>query len=277
MTFRVYEPYPLFPPVSLSEGCRLNCRHCRGHYLDGMTVVAPSELFDYAMMLAEKGARGILVSGGSDQRGRLLHLDEALDSLIAIRRQTGLVVAIHTGIVYADLASRLSMACDVAFVDVVGSDDTAREVIGLESAVPYRETLQLLLDAGVLVTPHVTIGLHQGCIVEERAAIDFIALQPVEKMVINVICSAPGTPFESITPPSVAEIASLFEYAVVRCRTVLLGCMRPRGRPDIEQAAIAAGVRGMVLPSRETLETLEAGGASIERLPVCCGLPDCFL
>ena len=277
MTFRVYEPGPLFPPVSLSRECRLNCRHCHGHYLEGMTVVAPSDLPEYALTLAETGARGILISGGSDHRGRLLHLDEALDALAAIRRQTDLVVAIHTGIVDAGLTAHLAMACDVAFVDVVGSDDTAREVIGLESAAPYRETMHRLVDAGIIVTPHVTLGLHEGRIVGERAAIEFIASQPVEKTVVNVVCSTPGTPFASVSPPSAAEMAWLFEYTVEQCGTVVLGCMRPRGRPDIEQAAIAAGVHDMVLPSRETLEALEADGVAIERLPVCCGLPDCFL
>ena len=277
MKFRVYEPCPSFPPISLSHECKLNCQHCHGHYLDGMTTMPPPELFDYALTLAEKGARGILVSGGSDCHGRLLHLKEVLDALAAIRKQTGLIIAVHTGIVDADLAARLSTACDVAFIDVVGSDDTAREIIGLENAVPYWETMHLLVDAGILVTPHVTIGLHQGRIVGERAAIDFIASQPVEKMVINMVCPTKGTPFASVTLPSVAAIASLLTYAVEQCGNVVLGCMRPRNRPDIEQAAIEAGVRDMVLPSRETLEALEADGVAIEHLPVCCGLPFCFL
>ncbi|MFO8133542.1 MAG: radical SAM protein [Thermoplasmatota archaeon] len=273
MTFRVYEPCPGFPPVSLSRGCRLGCRHCRGRHLDGMTHVAPSELYGHALALADRGARGMLVSGGSDSQGRLLHLGEALDVLAAIRRDTGLLVAVHAGIVDAALASRLAEACDVAFVDVVGSDETAREVIGLESAAPYRYTMEALVDAGVPVTPHVTVGLHGGRIVGERAAIDFVAALPVERMVVNVICPTPGTSFASVMPPPADMMASLLEYAVERCGRVALGCMRPRGRPDIERAAIDAGVRDMVLPSRETLERFAVDGIAVERLSGCCGLP----
>lgn len=277
MTFRVYEPCPAFPPVSLSERCALNCRHCRGHYLDGMATVPPPALFDHALTLADKNAKGLLVSGGSDRRGRLLRLGEALDAMTAIREQTDLVVAVHAGIVDAALPSRLAEACDVAFVDVVGSDRTAREVIGLENAAPYRRTLRLLVEAGVPVTPHVTVGLHGGCIVGEEAAIDVVGSQPVEKMVVNVVCPAPGTPFASVSPPPTDAIAALLEYAVERCDSVALGCMRPRGRPDIERAAIDAGVRGMVLPSREALDMLAAEAIDVERLAGCCGLPDGFL
>lgn len=277
MTFRAYEPCPSFQPVSLSESCRLNCRHCRGHYLHGMTTVRPRELLDYALALADKGASGILVSGGSDSRGRLLHLSHALDDLAAIRNHTDLIVAVHTGIVDADLAACLQEACHVAFVDVVGSDRTARQIMGLESTAPYRRSMQMLVDAGVPVTPHITIGLHEGRIIGERTAIDFIASQPVEKTVATVICPAPDTPFAAVSPPPPSVIATLLEHAVERCGSVALGCMRPRGRPDIEQAAVAAGVRDMVLPSYETLDMLGTAGIDVQHLPVCCGLPEPLL
>ncbi len=274
MTFRVYEPVPSFPPVSLSRDCGLNCRHCRGHYLRGMATVPPSALLDHALALADDGVRGILVSGGSDSQGELLHLGAAVDAMASIRRQTDLVVAVHAGVVDADRASRLADACDVAFVDIIGSDRTARRIIGLESAASYRRSMQALIDAGVPVTPHVTVGLHEGCIVGERAAVDFIASQPVEKMVANVICPAAGTSFETVTPPPLDAIASLLRYAVDRCGSVALGCMRPRGRPDLEQAAVDAGIRDMVLPSRETLAMVAAADIDVAELPVCCGLPD---
>jgi hypothetical protein len=252
----------------------LHCRHCRGRYLKGMTTVAPPALLDHAMALANHGAHGFLVSGGCDRRGRLLHLDEALDGLAAVRRRTNLVVAVHAGVVDDDVASRLLDACDVAFADVVGSDETAKQVIGLDSATPYRRSLQRLVDAGVPVTPHVTLGLHHGQIVGEHAAIDVIAALPVEKMVVNVICPTPATAFASMSPPPLPEIASLFEYAVERCGRVALGCMRPRGRPDIERAAVAAGIRDIVLPSRATRGMLASDDVVVERLPVCCGIPD---
>ncbi len=274
MIVRAYEPCPRFPPLSLSESCMLHCRHCRGHYLKGMTTVAPPALLDHAMALANHGAHGFLVSGGCDRRGRLLHLDEALDGLAAVRRRTNLVVAVHTGVVDDDMTSRLLDACDVAFVDVVGSDETARQVIGLENAMPFHRSLWVLIDAGVPVTPHVTFGLHHGRVVGERAAIDVIAALSVEKMVVNVICPTPATAFASVSSPSLPEMASLFEYAVDRCGRVALGCMRPRGRPDIERAAVAAGIRDIVLPSRATRDMLSSDGIMVERLPVCCGIPD---
>lgn len=277
MTFRAYQPCPSFPPISLSDGCELQCRHCRGHYLDGMVTVSPSRLLSHAMGLADQGARGFLVSGGSDRHGGLLHLADAVEPLAAVRERTDLVVAMHAGVVDADRASRLAEACDVAFIDVVGSDRTARKVIGLESAAPYRRSIQALIDAGVPVTPHVTIGLHEGRIVGERAAVDFIASQPVEKMVANVVCPAPGTPFADVAPPPTEAIASLLRYAVDRCGSVALGCMRPHGRPDLERAAVEAGIRDMVLPSSGAMDMVAAKDVEVERLPVCCGLPDHLL
>jgi len=64
--------------------------------------------------------------------------------------------------------------------------------------------------------------------------------------------------------------------AVEECREqhrpVLLGCMRPRGRPDVEMAALEAGAAGIANPSKGTLNAIRERGWSILESSVCCAL-----
>ena len=61
--------------------CALACEHCKTHVLEGMTALPrfDGSLFDLCAELAERGARGVLISGGCDKRGRvplLRHIPE---------------------------------------------------------------------------------------------------------------------------------------------------------------------------------------------------------
>ena len=55
-------------------------------------------------------------------------------------------------------------------------------------------------------------------------------------------------------------------------RPILLGCMRPRGRPEVEIAALEAGAAGIANPSARTVEWIGHNGwCSIEHR-ACCAL-----
>src|SRR3990170_9168199 len=60
-----------FVSISVTgAACALQCDHCRSRVLEGMLPANGKGLFELARDLAGSGARGILVSGGCDRRGR---------------------------------------------------------------------------------------------------------------------------------------------------------------------------------------------------------------
>jgi len=274
MIFHAYYPKPLFPPISLSDGCMLMCRHCMGRYLNGMVKITEGgKLLDFCRKLEKEGGKGILVSGGSDKEGRIIGLERSINALKKIREETNLIVAAHAGYVDKEMANQLADACDITFVDVVGNNETVRGVIGLESTDIYIKSLKNLISAGVLTTPHITIGLHYGKIKGEYAAIDIIKKFSIEKIVLNVILPTPGTDFENAAVPPLKEIEFVIKKSV-EVGEVALGCMRPRGMREIEKMAIENGIKDIALPSKEGIDYAEEEGYAIKEVPACCGLTD---
>jgi lipoyl synthase len=269
---RAYYPKPFFPPVSLSEGCILMCKHCMGKYLDGMTKITnPEKLMNFCKDLERAGGKGILISGGGDREGRIIGLKKSMGALKKIREETNLVVAVHAGYADRETAEELAGACDITFVDIVGSNETARQVAGIDGR-GYIETLNNLVSAGVTTTPHVTIGLHYGKIEGEYDALEVLKDFPIKKIVLNVILSTKGTDFENIEIPSTREIESIIKKAEGVGAEVALGCMHPRKIREIERIAIDNGVRDIAMPSEQSLFYAEENGHSVEKIQTCCGL-----
>lgn len=272
---RAYYPKPLFPPVSLSEGCMLMCRHCMGKYLNGMTKITnPEKLVDFCTNLEGGGGKGILISGGSDREGRILGLGKSINALKKIKKKTNLIVAVHSGYVDRETAVGLADACDIVFIDMVGSDETTRKVIGLSGMNKYVESLDNLISAGVTVTPHITVGLHYGKVKGEYAALELLRDFPARKVVLNVILPTGGTDFEGIEVPTIGEIEDIIQKSRDMGLGVALGCMRPRGMREIERIIIDNGLRDIALPSKETVAYAEDRGYEVEEVPACCGLTD---
>ncbi|SVE01701.1 uncharacterized protein METZ01_LOCUS454555, partial [marine metagenome] len=89
-----------FVSISLTgTHCALNCKHCGTHVLRGMNDLSrtPQSLFELCSKLAEKGTRGILISGGCDRQGRVPILTH-LPDLIKIRKVLGMTIWIHPGL-----------------------------------------------------------------------------------------------------------------------------------------------------------------------------------
>lgn len=275
---RAYHPLPSFPPVSLSGGCALHCQHCAGHYLRGMTRVRDAqELLRLSQRLEEAGGTGLLISGGCDREGRLLHLESMLDTLRRIKKRGHLIIALHPGLVDEILAAAVAEACHVAFADVIGDEDTVQQVIGAGSVDHYVSSIRCLLEAGVEVTPHLTVGLYYGQIRGEYRALSLLQGLPVDKVVINIVCPTPGTSFARVPVPPVAEVVKLIDHCHRQGWRPVLGCMRPRGRADVERAAIDARVEGIAVPSAPARAYAHKQGITIRTVPTCCGLPQRLL
>jgi uncharacterized radical SAM superfamily protein len=53
---------------------------------------------------------------------------------------------------------------------------------------------------------------------------------------------------------------------------IVLGCMRPKGMPDLEIEILRRGFNGIVLPSRKTLGNIEREGWMTTRHDNCCAI-----
>src|SRR5512136_1599896 len=89
-----------FPTISVTgRTCRLKCKHCGGRVLSTMhSAKTPEQLFALAESLKTSGALGCLVSGGCLPDGSV-PLEKFLDVFAKIKRDLGLTLFIHTGVI----------------------------------------------------------------------------------------------------------------------------------------------------------------------------------
>lgn len=278
MIFKSYHILPKFPPISISgERCDLLCKHCGGHYLKNMkSITDPEHLFSYCKKIDDK-CNGILLSGGFDKKGMLLNLQKMLKTIKKVKEKTELTVAIHPGFVDEGLAQELADAgIDIALTDFIGSEETIREILGIDaSPIDYLNTLKNLENAGIPTAPHICIGLHYGKLKGEIDALKMLNNCDPAVIVIIIFLPTMGTEMENCFPPSIADISKVMKKAGEISKEISLGCMRPRNflREEIEMIALKNGITRMALPSKKTLETAKNMGYEIREIDGCCGLP----
>lgn len=277
---RFYYPMPRFPPVSVTGSrCDLRCSHCRGHYLGHMPDVStPEKLKDFCVRHEEAGGLGLLISGGSTLEGRV-PLKPFLPTITWVKENTGLIVNLHTGMLDAEEAEEIaSTSADVVSVDVVGSQETLREVYGLRTSVEeYSATLTNLVDAGAPhVAPHICVGLHYGRVLGEHRAVELAAGIDPEVIVFLGLIPTEGTPMAGVAPPPLTEVTGLISEAKALSprADVSLGCMRSRDyKTELDWATIEAGADRVALASRSTEQRALGAGYKVTHLDGCCATP----
>ena len=281
--FRAYYVWPRFPSVSMSgDCCALHCKHCNHTYLSDMQgLTTPDQLIEKCRGFAEQGAVGFLLSGGCDKNGEMLNLRKLLPTIKMIKDETDLVVKLHAGFVDKFLAEAIvSAGVDIASVEVVGSNETIKEIFDFNATVEsYCQTLENLDAAGMpFIVPHVCVGLHYGKLLGEFKALELIK-QYCSPSVLVMIVFRPtkGTVMEKCTIPSPDDVSVVVKKAkeVFSSVEVSLGCIRPRSklREEIELAALKAGVTRMEIPSKKTLVAAREMGFTIKNVEACCALP----
>jgi len=259
--------------------CALACEHCKTHVLEGMTALPHFDgtLFDLCCELAERGARGVLVSGGCDRRGRVPLLRH-LPDLIRARRELGFTIRVHPGLPDEETAAGLAeVGIDGAMVDIIGDDATIREVYHLDATTAeYEAVLERLERYQVPAVPHIILGLHFGQMRGEWAALDMITRHARKFLVLVILMPLTGTPMVGVTPPPVAEIADFFALARQRLpeTPVMLGCARPLGKIKIEidRAAVDAGLNGIAYPAEGVITYARERGFAPKFVDACCGV-----
>ena len=266
-----------YPAISITGSqCALQCDHCQGKILGGMIpATTPIPLIEKCRRLSAKGAQGVLISGGCDEKGRL-PWDEVISAIAEVKRQTDLYISIHCGLIDLKTALRLKEAgVDEALIDVIGDDQTCQDIYHLEFGVTrIEQSLESLQEAGLPVVPHIVCGLHHGKMRGEKTAVEIISRFEVRQVVIVSLMGIPETPLCDTLPPKAEEVADIIVETRFKVPGVpiSLGCARQRGDVSLEILAIDAGVNRMALPSEEAIEHARNYGLELRYQRTCCSV-----
>ncbi len=264
-----------FTPVSLTgTRCALSCKHCNSHYLHHMLDGSGGKLETEAAKLADRGAQGILLSGGSAADGSVPTYEQS-DVVQKLKRDTKLKISAHTGIVNVSQAQMLSEYLDMALVDVPGDDETIHDILGIEACVQdYEESLRYLSTLGIPLAPHIIVGLHNGQLKGEFKALEMVKKFNPVTVVIVVFIPTKGTTMESVSPPKIEDVVKVITTAREMFYMPLsLSCVRPGGRYRslLDKYAILAGIDRIAVPSRSASVTARELGLNIIEIPkMCC-------
>ncbi len=278
---KLFFPGSTFPAITITgDQCALACLHCNKKYLKHMKQApTPEGLLALCRRLDARKAVGCLISGGCNEAGSV-PLGPFLDTIETIKRETRLVLNLHTGFLTPVVAARLGkIGVDVVSFDVNGSQDTMREIYRLNRGVEdYRASMDLLKQNHVNFVPHVCIGLHFGHLKGEIDALETIANYAPQTLVFIILIPPTEGPSKGLfampDPGDVEKIFCVARAALPRTE-LFLGCMRPGGKVKvpIEQHAIGAGATSIVIPTRQTQELLTNQGIPTVRYNACCAIP----
>jgi uncharacterized radical SAM superfamily protein len=269
-----------FPAFSVTAGgCALNCDHCQAKILEPMIPATSPEALERQVreMIATQDLQGFLLSGGSNRRNEIRY-ERYFPVIERLKRDfPGLKIAIHSALLDAPRARSMAAAgVDTAMMDVIGAQDTIREVYHLERPVAdFEATLAALCGTSMEVVPHIVIGLHYGRILGEANALDIVSRHRIHSLVLVVIMpfyARPGT----FATPATSEVGRIFLEARQRIadRQVLLGCARPPGmhRRVTDAYAVMAGLDGIAFPADGALAVAHASGRPAAQEHACCSM-----
>ena len=269
-----------FPAFSITAGgCALMCDHCQAKILEPMIPATNPAMLDQKVrdLILLQDLQGFLLSGGSNRRNEIPY-ERFLPVIEGLKRDFPyLKVAIHSALLDRDRAKAMESAgVDTAMMDVIGAEETIRQVYHLERPVDdFETTLAALCDTSMEVVPHIVVGLHYGQILGEANALDIIARHSVHALVLVVIMpfyAKPGT----FATPETRDVGHIFFEARRRLadKQVLLGCARPPGmhKRVTDAYAVMAGLDGIAFPADGMVALAEAIGRPATQAHACCSI-----
>ncbi|MCQ4575260.1 MAG: radical SAM protein [Candidatus Brocadiales bacterium] len=276
--FRQANPNNFLPVSITGKKCALDCEHCGGQLLGHMRAAAtPEKLLETCRSAASTGTTGVLISGGCDVHGRV-PLEEFFDVMGELKKGLGLRVFVHSGLVDEAQAEGLRRSSvDAVLIDIIGSNETIREVYHLEAGVEdYEASLRALSRREIPVMPHIVLGLHRGLFKGEDKALEFTSRYELKALVIVILTPLLGTAMADVTPPPVEAVGSFFQRARSKMPStrIILGCARPMGRykQTVDRLAIDAGLDGIAFPADGAAAYAHGKGLETVFAETCCGL-----
>ena len=286
-TFKEYETAELsgcgknsFPAFSITAAaCGLNCDHCQKKILEPMIPATNPAMLDdkVRQLIATQGLNGFLLSGGSNKRNEI-NYTRYLPVVERLKRDyPDLKIAVHSALMKEQQASEMESAgVDTVMMDVIGAEETIREVYKLDRPVAdFEATLAALCSTSMEVTPHIVIGLHYGMLLGEANALDIVSRYPVTALVLVVIMPFYAKPGTFVTPTT-TDVGRIFGEARTRLpdKQVLLGCARPPGmhKRVTDAYAIMAGLDGIAFPADGAVSVAHTIGRPFEQAHSCCSI-----
>jgi len=269
--------FTIFPSISITGTfCALNCDHCGSKILRTMIPAqTPEKLIEVCSDAKKKGAVGCLISGGCLPNGSV-PIGRFIDAIAEIKRNLELTIVTHTGLIGFETAKKLKEAeVDAVSVDIIGTDETIRDVYHLKATTKdYEKTLKALSAVDIPFTPHVLVGAHYGDLKGELAALDMIARYRPSAVILIAFFPIRGTVMEAVKPPSPEAIVEVLVQARLMMPNVpiALGCARPRGRHRVKTdiLAVEAGVNAVAFPSIEAVRKAEMLNLETSFSSLCC-------
>jgi lipoyl synthase len=286
-TFKAYETAEAqgcskmsFPAFSITAGgCALMCDHCQAKILEPMIPAVSPEMLERKVreLIALQDLRGFLLSGGSNPRNEVRY-ERFLPTVERLKREFPyLRIAVHSALMDKRRARMLEAAgVDTAMMDVIGADETIRDVYHLERPVAdFEATLAALCATRMEIVPHIVIGLHYGRTLGEERALEIVARHAIHALVLVVVMpfyAKPGT----FATPDPAEVGRVFLAArrTLHDREVLLGCARPAGmhKRVTDAYAVMAGLDGIAFPAEGALALAREIGRPTHQQHACCSI-----
>jgi uncharacterized radical SAM superfamily protein len=270
----------LWPAISVTGGdCALQCDHCKAEILKPMIPArTPDTLWRLANELAEQGARGFLLTGGSNHFNEVVY-DEYLSTIRRIKDSLpDFKLVVHTALVDSNAARGLEQAgVDVAMLDIIGCQDTITQVYHLKRSVEdFERALEVLTSTGMKVVPHIVIGLHYGKFLGEWNALQIIRRHPPDALVLVVAMPFYANPCRPFSVPDSHEVGRFFLDARKALPEIplLLGCARPPGIPrvQLDSYAVLAGFDGIAHPSDGIVELAVRLQRNVRVKASCCSI-----
>jgi lipoyl synthase len=269
-----------FPSFSITGGaCGLNCDHCRAEILKPMIAATSPAVLDRKVrhLVATQGLQGFLLSGGSSRRNEIRY-ERYYPVIERLKRDfPEMRIAIHTALTdRAGARAMESAGVDTAMMDVIGSNETIREVYHLDRPVEdFEATLTALCETSMEVSPHIVIGLHYGRMLGEANAFDIVSRHDVQALVLVVVMpfyAQPGL----YEVPDAHEVGRIFGEARKRLadRQLLLGCARPPGmhKRIVDAYAVMAGLDGIAFPADGAVSVASVIGRPYHQEHACCSI-----
>lgn len=286
-TFREYASSELqgcgknsFPAFSVTAGaCALDCDHCKAKILEPMIPATSPDMLDRKVrdLVLLQDLQGFLLSGGSNRRNEIKY-ERFYPVIERLKRDfPHLKIAIHSALIDEPRARAMASAgVDTAMMDVIGAEETIRQVYHLDRPVEdFEAALAALATTGMEVVPHIVVGLHYGRVLGEARALEIVARHRIHSLVLVVIMPfyAASGAFET---PAPAEVGRIFLEARRRIpeRDVLLGCARPAGMHKrlTDAYAVMAGLDGIAFPADGAVAVANLVGRPVQQQHACCAM-----
>jgi uncharacterized radical SAM superfamily protein len=218
------------------------------------------------------------VSGGADHNGEVL-LEKFIPSIKTLKEtDPQFKVIVHTGLLRKETAEKLREArVDQVLIDVIGDEDTIREVYHLNKRVEdYEETLWMLKAMGHRLAPHIIVGHHFGEIRGEWRALEAVTRVGVETIVLVVMKNLlpDGENLFKVPHPEevsrISAIARILNPAI----PIRMGCIRPSHpwKGAMEKGAIDSGINTIAYPLQGTIDYAREIGLDTKFIEMCCSL-----